>query len=90
MEIEVLRDLVIIISGFVVIVVGIFLAVISYSIYSKINNVVKSAKSSAARIEALATLTTEEIGKPVIQAAGFIQGIACVIGKIHKTSKKGG
>jgi len=85
---ETLRDLVIIISGLVVTLVAIIVAVISCLAYSRVNGILKSAKTSAAKIEALTTVATDDIGKPLIQAAGLVQGIAYGFQAIRKMTKR--
>ncbi|MDP3879274.1 MAG: hypothetical protein Q8Q07_03070 [Dehalococcoidales bacterium] len=83
MEIEPLRDIVIIVSGLVVTLVALFVAVISFSLYRKANSILKSTMAAAKKIE--------EVGKPLLQAAGFLQGITCGIlamGKIFKKRSK--
>ena len=87
---ETLRDLVIIISGLVVTLVAILGAVISYLVYRNVNGILKSAKTSAARIEALTTVATDGAGRPLIQAAGLVQGIAYGFQAIRKIMKKEG
>ena len=90
MEIELLRDLVIIILGIVLTLTIIVMAVWLYSVYRKINDILKSAKTSAAKIEALTVITSDELGKPLIQAVGVIQGITCGIREIVRIFRKGG
>ena len=90
MEIELLRDLIIVISGLVVTLVAVLVAVISYSLYRRVNVVLQSVKTSATKIEALTTVATDELGKPLIQVAGLVQGIVYGIRAINKMTKKGG
>ena len=90
MDIQLIRDLVIIIAGIVVTVAAILVAVIMASVYRKVNDIIKSAKRAVIKLEALAITTGGELCKPVIRAAGFIQGIACGIREMGKIFKKGG
>ncbi|MFC1861113.1 hypothetical protein ACFLYL_02380 [Chloroflexota bacterium] len=90
MEIEVLRDLVITISGIVVTLAAILLAISLSPVYSNVNSILKSVKTTVAKMEALTSAAGDELGKPVIQAAGLIQGIACGIREIGKIFRKGG
>ncbi len=90
MDIQLVRDLVIIISGIVVTVVAIIVAVTMTSIYRKVNDILTSTKTAAMKLEAMATLAGDELCKPMIQVAGFIQGIAVGIGKMSEIFKKGG
>ena len=88
MEIESLRDLVVIISGLVVTLVAIIVGVISYLLYSRLHGILESAKTTAVKIESLATVASDEIGKPLIQAAGVVQGVARGINGLRGILKK--
>ncbi len=90
MDIQLIRDLVIIVSGIVLTVAAIIVAVTMTSIYRKVNDVLKSAKATAMRVEELAVIAGDELCKPMIQAAGFIQGIVYGIRQIGKIFSKGG
>ena len=89
MEIGALRDIVIIISGIVLIITAILAAIIMSSVYRKVNTILKSTKTTATKIEDLTVAASDELGKPVIQAAGLIHGIVCGIREISKIFKKG-
>ncbi len=89
-DIQLIRDLVIIVSGIVVTVAAIVVAVTMTSIYRKVNDILKSTKTAAMKLEALAIIAGDELCKPMIEAAGFIQGIALGIREIGKLFKKGG
>lgn len=90
MEIQLLRDLVIIISGIAVTVVAIVVAVTMTSIYRKVNDILTSTRTAAMKLEAMATLAGDELYRPMIQIAGFVQGVAAGIAKISEIFKKGG
>ena len=90
MEIEVFRDWVIIVTGLVVTAAVVLRAFISYSAYRRVNNILKSAETSVAKIEALTTIITERIGSPLVQAASLIQAIGCEIRAIGKIFGRGG
>ena len=90
MEIELLRDLIIVISGLIVTLVAILFAVISYSLFRRVNLILNSMKTSAAKIEALTAIATDELGKPLIHVASLVQGIAYGIQAINKIIKKEG
>ena len=90
MGIELFRDVVIIVAGIVVILVAVFLAVISYLVYRRINGVLKSARTTAAAVEALTIVSVDKIGKPLIKAAGIIEGITLGIRAIRRVFRKGG
>lgn len=89
MEIETIRDLVIIISGIVVTLTSLVVAVLVFSSYQKVNDILKSAKTAVAKIEALTIIVGDELGKPLIQATGFVQGITYGIREIRRILGKG-
>jgi hypothetical protein len=84
MEIEAFRDVVIIVSGVIIILVAILLAVIAYIVYHKINRILNSTRTIATKVETLTTTVTDDIGKPLIQVAGIVQGIACGMRRIKR------
>jgi len=88
-DIQLVRDLVIIVSGIVVTVAAIIVAVTMTSIYRKANDILKSTKAAAVRLEALAIIAGDELCKPMLEVAGFMQGIAVGIREIGKLFKKG-
>lgn len=90
MGIEALRDVVIIVSGLVVTLAAIFVAVITYLLYHRASIILKSATTVATRVEALTAIATEQIGKPLIRAAGIVGGLACGIRGINRIFRKGG
>lgn len=89
MEIELLRDIVIIVSGLVVTLVAILLAVVSYSAYRRVNSILKFTETAAKKIETLTLIANDDMGKPLIQLAGIVQGIAYGIRGIKRVFKKG-
>lgn len=90
MDIELLRDVIIIISGIMVTLATILVAVFLLSVYRRVNDILKSTKTTAAKIEALTIVASDQLGKPVIQAAGLVQGIVYGIQAMSKFFKKGG
>ena len=89
MDIEFLRDLIIVLSGIVITLVFIFIGFLVYSLYTKVNRILKSLKTTAAEIEALTTLISDEVSKPLIQTAGIAHGLAVAFGAINKIFRKG-
>ncbi len=86
---ELVLDIILIITGLVITLAAIFVSVISYSIYRRVNGILKSTKMVTTKIEALATVTNDEIGKPLFYAASLVQGIVCGIRAINKVYRKG-
>jgi len=89
MDVVLARDIVIIVSGIVVILAAIILIIIALLLYGKTKKILKSAGTTAARMEALGIIATDEIGKPLAQAAGLIQGLTCGLDTFCKIFKKG-
>jgi len=90
MDMELLRDVVIVISGIVITFAAILATFFLSSVYRKINDILKSTKATAAKIEALTIVASDQLGKPVIQAASLVQGIIYGIQAMSKIFKKGG
>lgn len=89
MDIGWFRDLVICISGLVVTVVVIFIAVLAYLLYNKIRPVLDSMKATSATLHEITSTVKDEVVKPVVQFATLIRGIAQGIELASKFFKKG-
>ena len=90
MQIEELRDLVIVISGIIVTLTIIIISVFLYSAYRKVNDILKSTKAAAAKIEEITVIAGDELGKPLTRAINLIQGITLGIHEIGRIFRKGG
>ena len=86
---ETARDLIIVISGVVVILVAIFIAVLWYAVYRNLKSATKSIKTAAAKIEAFTSFAADEVAKPLVEVACIIQGMAQGIDSIRKIFKGG-
>lgn len=75
MDIAWFRDLVICISGLVVTIVVIFIAVLSYLLYNKMRSVLDSIKATSATINEITSAVRDEIIKPVLQLVALIKGV---------------
>jgi len=75
MEIEWFRDLVISIVGLVTIGVLIFISVLCYLLYRKINPMLESAKSSFMAMQDISTYFRDKISKPLIDVTAIVRGI---------------
>ncbi|MCJ7654527.1 MAG: hypothetical protein MUO97_04370 [Dehalococcoidia bacterium] len=75
MDIAWFRDLVICISGLVVTLVVIFIAVLSYLLYNKARSVMDSIKATSATINEISSAVRDEIIKPVLQWVTLIKGV---------------
>ena len=94
MDIAWFRDLVICISGLVVTLVVIFIAVLSYLLYNKARSVMDSVKATSATINEISSAVRDEIVKPVLQwvtlIKGVFQGIDLVSRFFSKEEQEGG
>jgi hypothetical protein len=81
MGIEWFRDLVICISGLVITVVVIFIAILSYLLYNK-------AKSVLDSVEAISTTVKDEVVKPIVQLVALVRGIWQGIDIVSRLFKK--
>lgn len=88
MTIEWLRDLVIIITDLVILGVAIFLAVLAYRIYKRIDPILNSLSSATANIENTIKQFTE-LANPIIKLAALVIGIFKGMKSVRKSSDKG-
>jgi hypothetical protein len=75
MTIEMFRDLVISITGIVLIGVLIFGAVIAFSLYRRLRQILDSLQAASAGIEKVVTIVADGILEPLSKVAVIIQGI---------------
>jgi len=88
MDIGWFRDLVICISGLVITVVVIFIAVLAYLLYSKISLVLDSMKATSATLREITSTVKDEVVKPAVQFVTLIRGIVQGIELASKLFKK--
>jgi len=82
------RDLIICISGAVLAVVLIFTAVLMYLLYRKTKSVLDLIKTASKNIQVITSIVRDEVAKPIIGMAVFIQGIRQGINTISKFFRK--
>jgi hypothetical protein len=90
MSIDWFRDLIISISGIVLIVLLILVAVLSYSLYRRAKSILDSVKTTARSIQGISSYVGDEVVKPVTQVVALIQGVRQGIDAISKLFKKQG
>ena len=90
MDVAWFRDLIICISGAVLAVVLIFTAVLMYLLYRKTKSVLDSIKIASKNIQDINSILRDEIAKPLIGVAAFIQSIRQGIKTISKFFRKQG
>jgi hypothetical protein len=94
MDIEWFRDLVICISGLVVTLVVIFIAVLAYLLYNRARTLMDSIKATSATINEISSAVRDEVVKPVLQwvtlIKGVFQGVDLVSRFFRKEEQEGG
>jgi len=73
--IEWFRDLALVILGFGVTIVVIFIGILALMMYLKLKPILNSAKSTAKRVENISATVEEEVSRPLAQLAAFVQGV---------------
>ncbi len=94
MDIGWFRDLVICISGLVITLVVIFIAVLAYLLFNKMRPVLDSMKATSATLQEITATVKDEVVKPVLSLAtlirGVVQGIELASRLFKKEEKEGG
>lgn len=88
MSIDWFRDLVISISGLVLIGVLIFIVVLSYSLYRRIKTILDSVKTTSRTIQVVSSYVGDEVVKPITQIVALIQGIRQGIDAVSNLFRK--
>ncbi len=88
MSIDWFRDLVISISGLVLIGVLIFIAVLSYSLYRRVKSILDSVKTTSRTIQGVSSYVGDEVVKPITQIVALIQGIRQGIDAVSNLFRK--
>jgi hypothetical protein len=88
MDIAWFRDLVICISGLVVMCVVIFIAVLAYLLYNRAKSVLNSVEAIAATVREITSVMKDEVVNPVVQFVAIIKGIFQGIDVVSRFFKK--
>ena len=88
MSIEWFRDLAISILGIGVTATVIFIGVLVFILYRKVNTIIDSAKATSKTIRNISSSVEEEIVSPLAQIAALVQGASQVIGLFSRFSKR--
>jgi len=88
MSIEWYRDLIISISGVVLIVVLIFTTTLSYLLYRRVKVILDSTKTVSRTVQGVTSYVGDEVVKPLVQVVTIIQGIRRGIDAVSKIFKK--
>lgn len=84
MSIDWFRDLVISISGLVLIGVLIFIAVLLYALYRRTRSILDSVRATSRTIQGISSYVGDEVIKPITQIVALIQGIRQGIDAVSK------
>ena len=84
MSIEWLRDLVICIFGLGAMLAIICIAVIVFILYFRVKPIINSIKTTTKTVENISTSVEEEVVKPLVQVAAFVQGLRQVVGRFSR------
>lgn len=88
MDIGWFRDLVICISGLVITGVVMFIAVLSYLLYSRTRSVLDSIEATSETIHDISSAVRDEVVKPVVQVVALVRGISQGIDIVSRFFKK--
>ena len=87
MSIEWLRDLAVCIFSLGATVVIIFIGVLAFLLYRKLRPILDSLKATTRTMQDISSCVEEEVTRPLVQVAAFVQGIRQVIGVVSRFSK---
>jgi len=73
--IEWFRDLAIVILGFGVTAVAVFIGILAFLLYQRLRPILDSVKTTAKTVENVSSTMKEEVCHPLAQLAAFIQGM---------------
>ena len=88
MSVDWFRDLIICISGLVLVGVLIFVAVMAYSLYRRAKYILDTMKATSAAIHGMSSYVRDEVAKPLVQVVTLIQGIRQGMDTISTLFKK--
>ena len=90
MDLESLRDLVIVIYAIAGIIATIFVLVIVFLLFRKLGAVLDSAKSTVSNIQGTSRFMSETVVRPMIRVASVAQGVRHAIGTVVRFSRRKG
>ena len=88
MNIEWFRDLAIVILGFGVTIVAIFIGLLAFLLYRKLRPILDSIKTTTKKVENVSSCIEEEVSRPLAQLAAFVQGIRQAISLVSRFARK--
>ncbi|MCX6008767.1 MAG: hypothetical protein NTW48_01785 [Chloroflexi bacterium] len=88
MDIGWFRDLVICISGLVITVVVILVAVLAYLLYKRTRSVLNSIEATSETIHGISSAVKDEIVSPIVQLVALVRGVLQGIDLVSRFFKK--
>ena len=88
MNIEWFRDLVVCIFGLGATIILIFLAVLAYLLYRRLQPALDSINKTTKVVETLSFRVEEEMAKPLAQVVAFVQGIRQAVSLVSRFTKR--
>lgn len=90
MTLEQFRDIVIIVMGIVATGALIFLSILVYSLYRRMNEIMKPLEAASTALQTLAMAVTRPLSEPINQVAAFVEGVRDGLQKVVAIFQKGG
>lgn len=75
MNIELFRDLVIVIGGTALLIILIILTLLMYSLYRRTRAILTTLESTIAKVQKISSYAESEVAQPLLQLAALIQSI---------------
>ena len=88
MSIEWLRDLVVCIFGIGATLVIICVGVLAFVFYFRVKPILDSVKKATKTVENITTSVEEEVVKPIVQVAAFVQGMRQAVGTVSRFTRR--
>lgn len=90
MNIEMFRDLVIVIGGMALLIILIILTLLMYSLYRRIRAILVTLESTITRVQKISSYAESEVAQPLLQMASFIHSIYKITDIFRTKFKKRG
>jgi len=88
MDVVWFRDLVICISGAVVVIMSVFIAVLMYLFYRRVKATLDSIETTSKNIQEVASTVRDQVIKPVTGLTIFVQGVLRGVNAMSKFFRK--
>ena len=82
------RDLVIVISGSLLVVALIIIIVLLFLMYCRVRSILDSIKKTTRNVQEVSTYVGDEVVKPITQVVALIQGIRQGVDSVSKIFRK--